>query len=81
MGSQLFNIVNYRSMPKSSNKLTADQLGRFIYEIRGKRVILDSDLAVLYGVPTKRLNEQYRRNRKRFPKDFAFQLRAEEAAP
>ena len=79
MGGQLFNIVNCRSMPKSSNKLTADQLGRFIYEIRGKRVILDSDLAVLYGVPTKRLNEQYRRNRKRFPEDFAFQLRAEEA--
>src|SRR5437762_12840814 len=67
-------------MPKSSNKLTADQLGRFIYEIRGKRVILDSDLAVLYGVPTKRLNEQYRRNRKRFPEDLAFQLRAEEAS-
>src|SRR5205809_7824076 len=66
-------------MPKSSNKLTADQLGRFIYEIRGRRVMLDSDLAVLYGVPTKRLNEQYRRNRKRFPEDFAFQLRAEEA--
>src|SRR2546425_3827470 len=65
-------------MPKSSNKLTADQLGRFIYEIRGKRVILDSDLAVLYGVPTKRLNEQYRRNRKRFPEDFAFQLTVKE---
>src|SRR5437667_3829066 len=64
-------------MPKSSNKLTADQLGRFIYEIRGRRVMLDSDLAVLYGVPTKRLNEQYRRNRKLFPEDF--QLRAEEA--
>jgi hypothetical protein len=42
-------------------------------------VILDSDLAALYGVPTKRLNEQYRRNRKRFPEDFAFQLTAEEA--
>src|SRR5947207_13941898 len=66
-------------MPKSSNKLTTDQLGRFIYEIRGRRVMLDSDLAVLYGVPTKRLNEQYRRNRKRFPEDFAFQLRAEKA--
>ena len=38
-----------------------------IYTIRGVRVILDSDLAALYGVPTKRLNEQYRRNRKRFP--------------
>jgi hypothetical protein len=45
-----------------------------IYTIRGVRVILDSDLAALYGVPTKRLNEQYRRNRKRFPEDFAFQL-------
>src|SRR5438045_7015932 len=66
-------------MPKSSNKLTADQLGRFIYEIRGRRVMLDSDLAALYGVPTKRLNEQYRRNRKRFPEDFAFQLTAKEA--
>src|SRR6266516_3729011 len=66
-------------MPKSSNKLTTDQLGRFIYEIRGERVMLDSDLALLYGVPTKRLNEQYRRNRKRFPEDFAFQLTTEEA--
>jgi ORF6N domain-containing protein len=50
-----------------------------IYTIRGVRVILDSDLAALYGVYTKRLNEQYRRNRKRFPEDFAFQLTAEEA--
>ena len=49
-----------------------------IYTIRGVRVILDSDLAALYGVPTKRLNEQYRRNRKRFPEDFAFQLTAKE---
>jgi hypothetical protein len=50
-----------------------------IYTIRGVRVTLDSDLPALYGVPTKRLNEQYRRNRKRFPKDFAFQLSVEEA--
>src|SRR5437762_12573198 len=50
-----------------------------IYTIRGVRVILDSDLAALYGVTTKRLNEQFRRNRKRFPEDFAFQLTAEEA--
>src|SRR4029453_12659794 len=50
-----------------------------IYTICGVRVILDSDLAALYGVPTKRLNEQYRRNRKRFPEDFAFQLTAGEA--
>ena len=50
-----------------------------IYTVRNVRVILDSDLAALYGVPTKRLNEQYRRNRERFPEDFAFQLTAKEA--
>jgi len=42
--------------------------------IRGRRVILDADLAALYGVPTKRLNEQVRRNWDRFPEDFVFQL-------
>jgi len=51
-----------------------------IFTIRSVRVILDSDLAALYGVSTKRLNEQYRRNRKRFPRDFAFQLTAKESA-
>jgi len=40
--------------------------------------VLDSDLAAVYGVTTKRLNEQFRRNQKRFPEDFAFQLTAEE---
>jgi hypothetical protein len=51
-----------------------------IFTIRSVRVILDSDLAALYGVSTKRLNEQYRRNRERFPRDFAFQLTAKESA-
>mgnify|MGYP001577202208 CR=1 FL=1 len=45
-----------------------------ILEIRGKKVMLDRDLAVLYGVKTKRLNEQVNRNKKRFPADFMFQL-------
>jgi hypothetical protein len=49
-----------------------------IYLLRGQRVMLDSDLAAIYGVTTKRLNEQLRRNRSRFPDDFAFQLTAEE---
>jgi len=40
--------------------------------IRGKKVMIDRDLAELYGVPTKRLNEQVKRNIKRFPKDFMF---------
>ena len=45
-----------------------------IYRIRGQQVMLDSDLAVLYKVPTFRLNEQVKRNRQRFPPDFMFQL-------
>jgi hypothetical protein len=48
--------------------------------IRGERIMLDADLAELYGVETKRLNEQVRRNRERFPEDFMFQLTAEEKA-
>jgi len=50
-----------------------------ILTVRGQRVILDSDLATLYGSSTKRLNEQVRRNRRRFPPDFAFTLKREEA--
>ena len=45
-----------------------------IREIRGQRVILDSDLARLYGVPTFRFNEAIKRNKNRFPPDFMFQL-------
>jgi phage regulator Rha-like protein len=48
--------------------------------IRGQRVILDSDLAVVYGVPTKRLNQAVKRNPDRFPADFAFQLVNQEVA-
>jgi hypothetical protein len=51
-----------------------------IREIRGEKVILDSDLARLYGVTTKRLNEQVKRNRERFPDDFMFRLTAKESA-
>ena len=65
-------------MPKSSNKLTTDQLGRLIYEIRSERVMLDSDLAWIYGVDTKALNRAMKRNRDRFPKDFVFQLTEDE---
>ncbi|NII85975.1 MULTISPECIES: ORF6N domain-containing protein [unclassified Pedobacter] len=49
-----------------------------IYELRGLKVMLDSDLAELYGVETKRLNEQVGRNPDRFPKDFMFQLTDDE---
>ena len=49
-----------------------------ILDIRGKKVMLDKDLAYIYDVPTKRLNEQVRRNLKRFPEDFMFQLSRDE---
>jgi hypothetical protein len=49
-----------------------------IFTIREQKVVLDSDLAAVYGVTTRRLNEQLRRNLKRFPEDFAFQLTAQE---
>lgn len=50
-----------------------------ILTIRGHRVMIDADLAELYGVPTKRLNEAVRRNATRFPADFMFQLTVEES--
>jgi len=56
-----------------------DRIGSVIRTIRGQRAILDVDLARVYGVTTKRLNEQVKRNVKRFPPDFLFQLTAQEA--
>src|ERR1035438_8071105 len=55
------------------------EIDSLIVEVRGHKVILDSDLASIYGVPTKRLNEQVKRNARRFPPDFLFRLTADEA--
>lgn len=55
-----------------------EQIQQKIFEIRGQKVMLDRDLAQMYGVETKRLNEQIKRNMKRFPEDFMFQLTKEE---
>jgi len=57
-----------------------EKIERSILFIRGEKVMLDVDLAVLYGVTTKRLNEQVKRNRDRFPEDFMFQLAEKEKA-
>jgi hypothetical protein len=54
--------------------LQLDQIGSLIRTIRGQKVILDSDLARIYGVPTKVLNQAVKRNLKRFPDDFIFRL-------
>ncbi len=56
-----------------------ESLEKKIYQVRGQKVMLDSDLAELYGVETKRLNEQVTRNIERFPDDFMVQLTIEEA--
>jgi ORF6N domain-containing protein len=56
------------------------EIERYIYLIRGRKVMLDEDLAELYGVPTKSLNLAVRRNPGRFPTDFMFRLTKEEAA-
>jgi hypothetical protein len=49
-----------------------ENIAALIYFVRGRKIMLDRDLAVLYGVPTKRLKEQVRRNIERFPDDFMF---------
>ena len=61
-----------------SNPMLPEQIEQVILLIRDQRVMLDRDLAELYGVPLKRLNEQVKRNRDRFPDDFMFQLTLEE---
>jgi hypothetical protein len=60
--------------------IPSDPLSGRIFTLRGQRVILDADLARLYGTTTKRFNETFKRNAARFPKDFAFQLTTEEFA-
>lgn len=66
------------AMTESSPPSELANVESAIFLIRGQRVMLDSDLAAIYETSTVRLNEQFRRNRKRFPKDFAFQLTREE---
>ena len=58
--------------------IPAERIERSIYVLRGQKVMLDEDLATLYGVPVGRLNEQVKRNAGRFPGDFMFQLTQDE---
>ena len=66
-------------MAKAREIILVEQIEPRIRLIRDQKIILDKDLAELYGVATKRLNEQVRRNSDRFPDDFVFQLTAEES--
>jgi len=56
----------------------SEQLQKLIYEIRGQKIMIDRDLAVLYGVELKVMNQAVKRNIRRFPSDFMFQITAEE---
>jgi hypothetical protein len=67
-------------MASSVQPLPLQAITQRILVIREQKVLLDSDLAILYGVETRRLNEQVRRNRARFPADFIFELNATEFA-
>jgi hypothetical protein len=65
---------------KKASVVPLELLASRIFLVRGQKVMLDADLSELYGVTTKRLNEQVKRNRHRFPEDFGFQLTAKERA-
>ncbi len=65
-------------MAEKQELVPAERIERMILLIRGQKVMLDADLAELYGVPTKRLNEQVKRNADRFPDDFMFRLTTDE---
>jgi hypothetical protein len=65
---------------RTKNMKPKKPIESLIVNLRGQKVILDADLGELYGVPTYRFNEAFKRNRNRFPDDFAFQLTAAEFA-
>ena len=68
-----------KDLTTTSVDVPVQLIERRIYLIRGHKVMIDVDLAEIYGVPTRELNQRVQRNRKRFPEDFMFQLTKEEA--
>ena len=60
------------------NEIVPNDIKNMIYEVRGKQVMLDSDVAIMYNAETKRINEIVKRNIERFPEDFCFRLNKEE---
>jgi hypothetical protein len=68
-----------KKLTATSLSVSVQLIERRIYLIRGQKVMIDFDLAELYGVSTKRLNQQVTRNKSRFPDDFMFRLSKEEA--
>jgi hypothetical protein len=81
IGIRPSNFKNSRTVAKKQSRQTQivpEQIETLVHVVHGQRVMLDSDLARLYGATTMRLNEQVARNRDRFPDDFAYQLTQQE---
>ncbi|HXE41960.1 MAG TPA: ORF6N domain-containing protein [Candidatus Baltobacteraceae bacterium] len=72
-------MTSFRIMNESDNLIPTERIERAILLIRGEKVMLDSDLAAIYGVETGALNRAVKRNASRFPKDFMFKLTPTEA--
>ena len=79
LGNQIEDSFVHVGMAKGRALIPLDFIETRIYLVRGLKVMLDRDLAEVYGVSTKRLNEQVRRNRRRFPDGFVFRLSTQEA--
>ncbi len=71
-------MIGDKSLEEKAIKIPEERIERIILFVRGQKVIIDADLAVLYDVPTKALNQAVKRNSKRFPADFMFTLNQEE---
>ncbi len=82
LANQWWKVLRLRGKLGSIMKalIPVEMIERKILMIHGEKVMPDADLSELYGVTTKRLNEQVKRNRERFPDDFMFQLTEEEKA-
>src|SRR6478672_1656720 len=78
LSNALSYVLHMAKKRASARVATIDEIERSIHVIRGQRVILDANLAALYGVTTRQLNQQVSRNKDRFPADFAYQLTRQE---
>lgn len=80
---EIYTIIKGCEFMKNENLIIKDDISNeeiknLIYTIRGKQVMLDSDVAILYHYQTKRINEAVKRNKERFQENFCFQLTTEE---
>lgn len=74
----IWKMEHSKKMSPAKLLILQEVIENKILLFRGKKVMLDRDLAILYKIPTKRFNEQVKRNRERFPEDFMFQLTKED---